>query len=262
MTKTLGVCGGSYWTAVIEDEKIPDTIGAEGTHFTEILAKRLGYEYYTLARPGMSNYGIRLQVDEMIKKRVDFVIFGNATAGRIEVPFKKFNREYGIHNISYINYCSLSRNNVDNSKASIVSETLVNLSSYHDQKSDNRNAFIKPEQATTIKSYLLDLHDNEYKKQLDIWVLSSAIQALEDAKIPYLFMPNDDWVYQDQYFKLRDNNKRLVNDVRMRPCYYDEKHPSRVHHTSDESQMVLSRKTYGYIIENRLLDFNDQNNCT
>jgi hypothetical protein len=197
----------------------------------------------------------------MIKRKVDFVIFGNATAGRIEIPFKKFKREYGIHNVSYLNYCSLSRNNVDNSKASIVSETLANLSSYHDQKPDNRNVSIKPQQALTVKSYLLDLHDNEYKKQLDIWVLTSAVQALEDSKIPYLFIPNDDWVYEDPYYECRKGNKRFVKDVKMRPCHYDEKHPVRVHHTSDESQMILSRKIYGHIVENQLLNFNDQNSC-
>ena len=67
-TKTLGVCGCS-WMAATKNGTRPDILESEGKHFTEILAKRLGWNYFTLARSACSNTTIRLQIDESDKKQ-------------------------------------------------------------------------------------------------------------------------------------------------------------------------------------------------
>ena len=66
---TLGVCGDSFMSATMNTER-EETWDSEGRHFTEILAKKIGYDYFTLARAACSNNAIRLQVDEMIKQKV------------------------------------------------------------------------------------------------------------------------------------------------------------------------------------------------
>ena len=252
-SKVLGVCGGSYWSA-----DVGRTL--EGTHFTQLLSNKIGYEYCSLARPGLSNFAIRLQIAEMIKRKVDFVIFGNSTEGRIEVPLvpdkNRFDRKKGIHNISYDGYPVLGKDIVKTDNVTTVSETLKTLTAGN--KNDRGTHRISNQQRISVKSYLIDLFDKEERIQKDIYYLCSGVQALEDAKIPYLFIPNDDWVFEDSYYELRSSNLRFVKDWEMKPITYATDHlPMHViYHTTPENQVVLFNKIYEYILGNNLLTFN------
>lgn len=250
MKKVLGVCGGSYWSA-----DVGKTL--EGTHFTQLLANKIDYDYYSLARPGLSNFAIRLQITEMIKRNVDFVIFGNSTEGRIEVPLvpgkNRFNRKKGIHNIAYDGYSVLGKDIVEKNNVTTISETINTLTA------GNRGSYrISNQQRISVKSYLIDLFDKEERIQKDIYFLCAGVQALEDAKIPYLFIPNDDWVFEDSYYEFRKSNPRFVRDREMCPITYATDHlPMHViYHTVPENQVILFDKIYQYILGNNLLTFN------
>ena len=69
-----------------------------GTHYSELLANRLGWELHNYARRGCSNGGIRLQIQEAIRQSADFVIVVPTGWDRIEIPASSIPYEnYGIH---------------------------------------------------------------------------------------------------------------------------------------------------------------------
>jgi len=45
-----------------------------GTSWSEVLAKRLGWDLVNLARQGCSNGGIRIQIEEIRRQRPDFAV--------------------------------------------------------------------------------------------------------------------------------------------------------------------------------------------
>ena len=57
-----------------------------GTAWSEVLAKRLGWELINLARQGCSNGGIRIQIDEIRRQRPDFAVIGPTFWDRMEIP--------------------------------------------------------------------------------------------------------------------------------------------------------------------------------
>lgn len=242
----LGVCGDSYWGATLNAGRnwpAPHLIDSEGKHFTELLSKAIDYDYYTLARAGCSNSVIRLQIEAMIDKKVDFVIFGNTTENRIELPISTFRREFGIHNISYESYPNQSKKNITK-KPTTISENLMTLQQGH--------ADINEFQQESIKNYLKDLFDFEYKRHQDTWILASGVQALRDAKIPYLFLPGWDWIRHDRYFNKPDVRISFLPE--LHPQSYDAKpNNDRLWHTSDEAQVKLFNHVLNYINKHNLL---------
>ena len=244
----LGVCGDSYWGATINDGRdrpIDYLVDSEGKHFTELLAKAINYDYFTLARAGCSNSVIRLQIEAMIDKKVDFVIFGNTTENRIELPITTFHRSLGIQNISYERYPNQSKKHITK-KSTTISENLLTLEQGH--------ADINEFQQESIKHYLKDLFDFEYKRHQDSWILASGVQALKDAKIPYLFLPGWDWINRERYFSKPDI--RISFDRELHPQSYDRQPNNRLWHTSDESQVELFNKVLNYINTHKLLEWN------
>jgi hypothetical protein len=57
-----------------------------GTAWSEVLAKRLGWDLTNLARQGCSNGGIRIQIDEIRRQRPDFAIITPTFWDRMEIP--------------------------------------------------------------------------------------------------------------------------------------------------------------------------------
>ena len=75
--KRLFICGDSWMS--------PTTNHPE-THFSEIFAKKTGFDLISYAHPGMSNGGIAVQLDTAIKNKADFILFGSTSFDRIEIP--------------------------------------------------------------------------------------------------------------------------------------------------------------------------------
>lgn len=256
----LGVCGDSFLAATQDHEWRADLKGSPGKHFTELMSKRLGYDYFTLARGACSNTAIRLQIDEMVNRKVDFVIVGTTSQNRIEYPMennKHVEFRKGIYSIIYDKHPDQSSLNPDFINPHIVSETINNTLSGYGQVRD-------AEQLESIKRYFMDIYNEDIRKLQDGWIISDGIRALREAKIPYLVLLVAGLV--DLGISTFDNpdNRILFDKIKHRqylPYYYgfhDEETGKDTHrrwHVSDKNQVVIADHLCNYIETNNLLNW-------
>jgi len=255
---TLGVCGDSFLAATQDHERRADLKGSPGKHFTELMSKRLGYDYFTLARGACSNTAIRLQIDEMINRKVDFVIVGTTSQNSIEYPIrnnKHIELRKGIYSIIYDkhpNQSSLNPNFID---PHIVSETINNILAGYGQVRD-------AEQFESIKRYFMDIYSEDIRKLQDGWIISDGIRALREAKIPYVVLLVPCLLYLGISTFDNPDNRILFDHIKHRSClpYYYElfdeetgKNTNRRWHVSDKNQVVIANNLCNYINTNNLL---------
>jgi hypothetical protein len=203
MKKKLAICGDSFMAAV------DDTQVGHGEHFTEILAKKLDMDLFTLARGACGNNVIRLQIDEVIKESPDLVIIGTTTVDRIEIPvtsnglnindtvFSTYDRSKGILNFDYSTLPDISKyfKNFTVDKIKLISLT---MSSYvFDAVTRNsilrQNRFyiknITDEKINAMIQYYLHCYDYGWKQQLDTWIITDGLQRLMDNNINFYIIP-------------------------------------------------------------------------
>lgn len=249
----MGVVGDSYFAAtqhIAGDAACGDS---DGKHYTQILAKSLGYDYVTLARGGCSNTAIRLQADQMIRQDVDFLIYGTTTCDRVEIPqTAEYVAEQGVFNIKYDHCPDISSLDPGFGANTIRSETLVNVLDFPGEYDTG------PRQFQAIRDYFELLYIDDLRKQQDAWIVSSGIQAAQHAGIPFMLVMAHD--YEQVTDCLRNPDPRYVTSdkpecLELLPQEYDRGAASmRRWHTSDESQQILAEKTLKYVLEHRLLE--------
>lgn len=195
--KNVYVCGDSYFAC-------HDTV--PGTHFSEILRDRLGFNLFNLARQGISNAAIRLQVQEAIKKQADLIIIGATDHFRFEVPLhsmfsgqkpKNFLSENGIHNIDYRCQPNLNQHLIHNDQHATL---------WSDHHSKFNDIDLNPELVKAWKMYVTHLLDMSFKQQVDEWIIESTLTAVMHSGIKFVYMPNahhvPDWVNAVDVFDL------------------------------------------------------------
>jgi len=196
--KKLAICGCSYMTSsynlweqlrgvnwpdypVINDIKkfdLTETIIEEldnrgykhNYSFIDSYAKEKNFESIYLAQPGASNFFIRLQIDQAINRKADYIIIGASDANRFEIPAdsldiedtRKFNSKKYIMSTQF-----------DDSIKSLT-DNLISAVKYY-------------------KSYLQDFNINNTKSY---YILQDGLTQLEKKKIPYVFIPGP-MRYQD-----------------------------------------------------------------
>lgn len=253
----LGVCGDSFLAATQDHEWRMDLKGSLGKHFTELMAKKLGYDYFTLARGACSNTAIRLQIDEVIRQNCDFVIVGTTGPNRIEYPITNegLNYKKGIYNIIYDKHPDISSLNPNFDSPTIVSETINNILSGHGQVRDE-------EQLESIKRYFMDIYHEDIKRLQDAWIISDGIRALREAKIPYIVLCVHGMLNLGVSTFDNPNSRILYHDVehaKLLPYhygYYDEdtgESTTRRYHVSDKNQVVICEHLCNYVQTNNLL---------
>lgn len=254
----LGVCGDSWYAATVNERYVDGILQAdpalefsEGKHFSEILAKKLNYDLFTLARGACSNSAIRLQISEMVKRKVDFIIIGTTSSNRIEYPRfdnKSYIPENGIYNIYYTFHPDQSAKHFDKRKEVIISDTLTNIFG-----NDYNHAPVRSEiQREAIKNYYLEVFDLKYREQQDAWIIASGIQEIRDAGIPYLLLGHP-WLDYANYFQ-KNSLRDIVygQHTGLVPWTYTFTGDRRWH-TSDKVQVDIAKKLYEYIMGNNLL---------
>ena len=178
--KTLVVCGDSYLGCY--DDYV-------GTHFTEVLSNRLNLKLISLARQGISNSAIRLQVDEALKYNPQLIIVGGTDFNRYEVPIhsvwsnepmKNFNPQFGIHNLNYRSYPNTSKKNIDSSYVTMWSDHWSKYSENGNFDGDFYQAW---------KQFITYIVDENWKQQQDQWIIESSMITLLNSKIKFLYMP-------------------------------------------------------------------------
>lgn len=245
----MGVCGDSYMAPTLNGDK-PENFDSEGKHHSEILAKLLGYDLFPLSRGGCSNGGIRLQIETMIKQKVDFVLIGTTNHERIEFKLSEedFDHNLMVYNVNYENCHNTAKRNSNFGSNRLASENLNTLLNGHvynqPQYQDKLNA---------IKDFYMHLYDSEYKKLQDTWIIANAVQELEYNKIPYLIFI---YPYMEKLSSyLRRENKRVLGlgyeDQKCVPWSYP--FDIRGWHSSDQSQIDIANSLCQYIQTNNLL---------
>ena len=247
----LGVVGDSYFAAGKPDPQAGPVDDPAGKHYTEILADMLGYDYFTLARGACSNTAIRLQADQMIKRGVDFVIYGTTSEGRLEYPITDhYDPGLGVYNIEYEHCADLSSLDPEFGANNIRSETLSNIVCNPPHPSATRDQ----EQLDALNAYFAHLYIEGLKAQQDSWVIASGLQSLQRAGIPFLLVMNQCNLRYDSYFE--QETPRFVfgcdHNAHLTPQHYTS-FTLRRWHTDDESQRIIAEKTHKYILEHNLL---------
>jgi hypothetical protein len=193
----LVVCGCSFSSPVEGEFK--------GTHWAELLSAELGADLIVLARQGVSNNVIRIQIDEAIKLNPDLVIINSTTPDRIEFPidpdlstvdpekyttykYTAYDAEKGLKNFNYPGH--------DNT---MVSETIFSIIDWpkHPYRDQPIDSYVK----YATKLYASCLFDTGWKQQCDRWILNSGIWQLVENQIPFLY---NSWLSQHN-FRQSDN---------------------------------------------------------
>jgi hypothetical protein len=228
-----------------------DCRDSEGKHFSEILAKKLNYRLFTLARGACSNSCIRLQISNMVKRKVDFIIVGTTSVNRIEYPRydgKEFDPSLGIFNMYYTYYPDQSSLIFDEDKEVMISDTLTNIFGNKFNSAPVRSE----EQREAIKHYYLEMFDLRFREQQDAWIIASGIQEIRDAGIPYLLLGHK-WLKYSNYFNTESHREIFNGDKsdNLIPFTHGVSGVRRWH-TTDDVQIKIADDLHKYITQNTL----------
>jgi hypothetical protein len=226
----LVVCGSS-WSSI---SKMP---GFEGTHWSELLTKKLNAALINLAISRASNSNIRLQLDFAKKLKPDFLLFNAEDFGRIDI--KILNNTIFKKNIKKYNYKSFIGHK--GSSNYLMSTSLTGV----DQKL-NLNDYIVDAQRQAIYDYYNYIYDDVWKKQTDQYIMNSGILDLHIQNFNFLFNPyllSDDFELPQSIIEKHFVNEDL-NFTNIRNNYPTIKGNDPGYHTALEGQQVIAEKYY------------------
>ena len=168
------VCGDSFCSA--------DT-GKPMTHFSELLDKK--YQVINLARGGVSNTVICLQIKKALELNPTLIIFNTTDSTRVEFVYNN----QPVNNISlndiiypYESDSSFASDHVGDLNAKYVSDVwaaflvprLDSPLKYTDKKIE------------LIQNYFTEIFDEPLKKMIDEWILEFWRIQLSKSNIPYI----------------------------------------------------------------------------
>jgi len=149
--------------------------------FLDQYATARGWQHVSLARPGATNFSIRLQIQQAIKDKADYVVVGATSSDRIDIADNsaEYRLPIELEHIHYAGYHATSEHNVNNQFAYIVSDTLNNVV-------ENTQDIGVVE---SVKCYIRDLHNPNLADLRDRWIIRDGLRDLMQANIPFLFIP-------------------------------------------------------------------------
>jgi hypothetical protein len=257
--KVLAVCGDSFMAATYSKKPGDNEEGSEGRHFSELLAKKLDYDLITLARGAVSNLCIRLQVEEMIRKKPDFILVYTTTSSRIDFPINadtKVDRALGIYNYRYNKHPDISALDPGFGLNALRSESLPSVLTYRDKHIEVEEH--EKEVLTALEHYLLHIYDDYVADIISSCIISDMISALKTSGIPYMVLiPHNQLDLLESTRAIHKFNLlRVPHRARcteILPNKYAE--PSnRRWHTTDESQVLIAESMYNYLTVHNLLE--------
>ena len=182
-----------------------------GTSWSEVLAKRLGWDLVNLARQGCSNGGIRIQIDEIRRQRPDFAVVTPTFWDRMERPANSvpydwnqkpssgenppleqhlqnralgngYRREDGIRNVNY-----------GTEPSNMICETIFTLAENFSHP--YRQGRISKQAQTGVRHWIDSIYDNAWKKQCDEWIMRDGITMMYLDGIQFIVCPNLLWPF-------------------------------------------------------------------
>lgn len=176
--KTLYSIGDSYMTL---DDPNDGIIG-----FCELYSQQKKFKHISLARPGATNFAIRLQIDRAIEQKADYVVVGITCSDRFDVAIDTDHRpkKYTLDHVHYSGYRARSEHHVDHGNCQLVSDTFVNLMQRQYQK-----ALVSDAQLDSLRSYMAYLHNATLSVQRDYYMISDGLRRLQSIGIPFVLIP-------------------------------------------------------------------------
>lgn len=181
-----------------------------GTSWSEVMARRLGWDLVNLARQGCSNGGIRIQIEEIRRQRPDFAVVSATFWDRMEIPARAapydwsqqpggwdpklqqhlqdrtlkngYDRADGINNVNY-----------GNNNYNMICETIFSLAENYDHP--YRSGKIDRNSQQGVRAFIDTIYDNEWKKQQDEWIIREGVLQMYLDGINFLFLPNLLWPF-------------------------------------------------------------------
>ena len=174
----------------------------KGTHFSELLAEKLGYELIVYAKPGSSNGGICVQIEEAIRSKPDLIIFGQTVADRIEFKIAEHPEEFSgpwatdnseVRLSELIGDHAVNPTLISDNLTSMLSVDLVNKHNPEEWLHSNLvrygvdiNESDARDKINAVKDWFMHLYSLRMKKQIDMWTLYAVQHKLHLSGIPAL----------------------------------------------------------------------------
>lgn len=165
-----------------------------GTHFAEILQRKLDAEMMYLGRGGMSNGGICLQLEAAMDLEPDLIIFNTSYADRVEfaIDTSEIRPHYGVRDILYAHSESVSTYFGVTDQASLIVDNLSSLLQVNKGQAYERwnrlyndiDNFESKRQA--LKVWFDALYTPGWKNQIDRWCLEAVTRRMVDRNLSFL----------------------------------------------------------------------------
>lgn len=180
--KTLYSIGDSFMTVDDPHDGI--------TGFCELYCQQKYFDHVSLARPGATNFAIRLQIDRAINDGADYAVIGLTSSDRFDLAIGHDSVSwYQLDNVFYTNYRAQSQHHVTQTNVRIVSDTFNNL-----VERTYASELMTDKKVQALKHYIADLHNANVAAQKDYYMLSDGLTKLQKAGIDFVLIPG--WMNQ------------------------------------------------------------------
>lgn len=236
--KTLYSCGDSFMSA---DEPTEARLEDMPRHdlrivrtFLDLFCERRGIRHVSLARPGATNYVIRLQIDQAIKSGADYVVLCPTSADRFDLPklIGGVPHQIQLNDVHYHGYHARSARYVspqgsNDRPPSIVSDVEHNLfSNYH-------GANLDTDQKNALKHHIAYLHDPALVRHKEHYMMRDALWSLDHHGIDYMFIPGSLFMYDWSWARRtwpRDQDDPYSYILKVGPYPYSVTHNDQAGH--------------------------------
>jgi hypothetical protein len=270
MQKHLMVAGCSFSAT---------TTQRDGTSWSERLADKLGWRLTNLARQGCSNGGIRIQIEEIRRQRPDFAIVTPTFWDRMEIPAAAapydwsippggwnpplqqhlqnreikngYDRKDGIDNVNY-----------GNNNYNMICETIFTLAENFSHP--YRSGRIDVQTQKAVRQYINAIYDNQWKKQMDEWIITEGVLQLFHDGIAFLFQPvllwpfdvdnKEEWKHImpkviPAHYVMSDVNQSVLGVCGQNPFVGDEIEDDPGYHSNATGQQIIADNWYNRITQ-------------
>lgn len=201
---------------------------APGTSWAELMAEDLGWQLIHLARQGVSNGGVRIMIDEILRQRPDFAIVTPTFWDRMEIPATAApydwslpdpgwdpplqrhlqNRDLGN---GYDTAAGMANVNYGDQPSRMISETIFSLAENFPHP--YRSGAITKTAQTAIRHWIDGIYDSNWKKQQDEWIIREGVFQMFHAGIRFLLVPCLLWPWDPANITLwRDSFPAVIPD--------------------------------------------------
>lgn len=242
--KTLVVCGDSYMSPVVGKYA--------GTHFSEIVAERLGYRLIPFSRGGMSNGGICIQVKTALAMdpKPNLILIGNTNSARMEFPINEIEKveRFTVNHILYNQPLYLGTHHFsDEKKNKLVTCSIVNfIDPTHDASCNLQKDDYADQRRVALRMFFEYLYHPDWKEEMDELLLYSIYHQLHSSGIPYIIckeqMPNivKKYAFWLNYGENSPNYaSKDVDNIITHHCF-EKRHEDPGYHSTPEAQSDIA----------------------